>query len=229
VESPITGGTLTIIGSTIANNKTQNLGGGVASFGDLAIINSTVSGNRAEGTHDAGGVGDGGGINCGSNGVTTITNSTISNNFASESGGGVFGKGTITHSTFSGNQVQTSFGPDGGGGIYVTGDLTISHTILRTGVGANISNSSGAVYSRGYNISNDGGGGFLTGPGDQINTDPVLGPLANNGGPTLSHALLNGSPAIDAGDPGFTPPPYEDQRGYPRVFNGRLDIGSLEV
>src|SRR5205823_155444 len=68
-------------------------------------------------------------------------------------------------------------------------------------------------------------------PGDQINTDPLLGPLQNNGGPTLTYEPLTGSPAIDAGDPNFTPPPLYDQRGfgYARVFNGRIDIGSLEV
>jgi hypothetical protein len=67
--------------------------------------------------------------------------------------------------------------------------------------------------------------------GDQINTDPMLGPLQNNGGLTLTHALLAGSSAIDAGDPNFTPPPFYDQRGpgFNRVVNGRIDIGSFEV
>ena len=56
-------------------------------------------------------------------------------------------------------------------------------------------------------------------------------PQQNNRGPTFTHALLPGSPAIDAGDPSFTPPPYFDQRGLPfvRVVNGRIDIGSLEA
>jgi hypothetical protein len=59
----------------------------------------------------------------------------------------------------------------------------------------------------------------------------MLGPLQNNGGATLTHALLPGSPAINAGDPNFTPSPFYDQRGSPfvRVLNGRIDIGSLEV
>ena len=59
----------------------------------------------------------------------------------------------------------------------------------------------------------------------------MLGPLQDNGGPTLTHALLPGSPAINTGDPNFTPPPIYDQRGSPfvRVFNGRIDIGSFEV
>jgi hypothetical protein len=71
----------------------------------------------------------------------------------------------------------------------------------------------------------------LNGPDDQINTDPVLGPLQNNGGPTYTHALLPGSPAIDAGDPKFTPPPFYDQRGsgFWRVRNGRIDVGAFEV
>ena len=75
------------------------------------------------------------------------------------------------------------------------------------------SNSDGTVTSLGYNLSSDDGGEFLTGPGDQINTDPLLGPLQDNGGPTFTHELLPGSPAIDAGDPNFTPPPFFDQRG----------------
>src|SRR5882757_2590558 len=72
---------------------------------------------------------------------------------------------------------------------------------------------------------------FLNGPGDQINADPMLGALQNNGGPTFTHELLTGSPAIDAGDPNFTPPPYYDQRGpiFWRIRNGRIDVGSFEV
>ena len=93
--------------------------------------------------------------------------------------------------------------------------LEIGNTILNRGAsGVNIySNGDGIVTSLGYNLSSDDGGGILTGPGDQINTDPLLGPLQDNGGPTFTHALLPGSPAIDAGDPNFTPPPFFDQRG----------------
>jgi hypothetical protein len=59
----------------------------------------------------------------------------------------------------------------------------------------------------------------------------MLGPLQNNGGPTFTHALSPGSPAIDTGDPNFTPPPFYDQRGpgFERAFNGRIDIGSFEA
>src|SRR5207253_2073140 len=119
------------------------------------------------------------------------------------------------------------------GGIAVSdGSLALGNTILKTGTsGANIVILNGTVTSHGYNISTDNGGGFLTGPGDQINTNPILGPLQDNGGPTFTHELLTGSPAIDAGDPNFTPPPFYDQRGigFDRVINGRIDIGSFEV
>ena len=76
-----------------------------------------------------------------------------------------------------------------------------------------------------------GGTGNLVATGDQINTDPMLGPLQDNGGPTFTHALLPGSIAVDAGDPNFTPPTNYDQRGpgFSRVYNGRIDIGAFEV
>ena len=85
--------------------------------------------------------------------------------------------------------------------------------------------------SQGYNVSSDDGAGYLNGPGDHINTDPQLGPLQDNGGLTFTHALLPGSPAINAGDPNFVGPPDNDQRGhgYDRIRNGQLDVGSFEV
>src|SRR5207247_1205120 len=97
--------------------------------------------------------------------------------------------------------------------------------------GVYIIHNGGSLITHGYNICSDNGSGLLNGPGDQINTDPMLGPLQDNGGPTFTHALLPGSPAIDAGDPKFTPPPYYDQRGpvFWRVRNGRIDSGSFEV
>src|SRR5439155_20089982 len=162
----------------------------------------------------------------------TIVNSTISGNSAGV-GGGIWNDGrsnatlTIVNSTLSDNS-----GPFGGGIYNQSATLTIGDTILKAGAsGPNILNQSGTVNSLGYNLSSDNGGGVLTGTGDQINTDPVLGPLQDNGGPTLTHALLLGSPAIDAGDPNFTPPPNYDQRGpgFDRVVNGRIDIGSFEM
>jgi hypothetical protein len=212
-------GTLTITNSTITSNQVELVGGGIANAGTLTITNSTISGNSANGQHDGQPYGRGGGIS----GSVTLTNSTLSGNYANLVGGGVDGGGAITNSTVSDNN---------GGGISVAGTLEIGNTILKAGAGGpNISNNGGTVTSRGYNISSDDGSGLLNGPGDQINTDPMLGPLQNNGGPTLTHALLPGSPAINTGDPNFTPPPAYDQRGSPfvRVFNGRIDIGSFEV
>jgi len=119
------------------------------------------------------------------------------------------------------------------GGVVNLNNFQIRNTILNEGpASANIyNNSNGVVMSLGYNLSSDDAFGILTGPGDQIRTDPKLGPLQNNGGHTLTHALLPGSPAIDAGNPNFMPPPFFDQRGsdFSRVRNGRIDVGSFEV
>jgi hypothetical protein len=212
-------GTLVITNSTISDNQAYSSGGGIENGGMLTITSSTVSGNGAIGGHDGQPWGHGGGIS----GSVTFTNSTLSGNYASLSGGGLDGGGAISNSTVNDNN---------GGGISASAAFEIENTILKAGArGANISIDGGMVISHGYNVSSDDGGGFLKGPGDQINTDPVLGPLQNNGGPTFTHALLPGSPAIDAGDPSFTPPPYYDQRGprFRRVFDGRIDVGSFEV
>ena len=217
-------GTLTIVNSTVSGNSAGGIagsGGGIENFGTLTILNSTFSGNTAikgAGVH-----------NNGPATVVTITNSTLSGNTASAYGGACFNGGTmyIANSTLSDNSASI------GGGILVFGPLQIGNTILNRGdSGANIDSfGEVTVTSLGYNLSSDDGSGHLTGPGDQINTDPLLGPLQNNGGTTFTHELLSGSPAINAGDPSFTPPPLFDQRGsgFDRVVNGRIDIGSFEV
>ena len=120
----------------------------------------------------------------------------------------------------------------GGGIVNFFGTVEVGNTVLyRDGGGETITNRGGTIISLGYNMSSDDGSGVLTNATDQINTDPMLGPLQDNGGPTFTHALLPGSPAIDAGDPDFTPPPDFDQRGpgFPRVACGRIDIGAFEV
>src|SRR6266496_1693761 len=220
-------GMMTITGSTISDNYTDlpghfgGDGGGIENDGTMTIQDSTISGNRAVGAGFAGGYG--GGI-YGNN--TTITNSTITGNSA-HFGGGVAGGGNIAHTTFSNNSASQD-----GGTLYLTSPLELGNTILKAGAsGVNIFNHNGSLITHGYNICSDNGSGLLNGPGDQINTDPMLGPLQDNGGPTFTHALLPGSPAIDAGDPKFTPPPYYDQRGpgFDRVVNNRIDIGAFEV
>ena len=196
-------GTITIIDSTVGENRAgsnlngSGIGGGIYYIGGsgstLRIENSTISGNTANGN----GSGVGGGIV--SSGMLAITNSTFSGNFANQDGGGILSNGplTITNSTFSDNRANRY-----GGGIINYAGLEIENTILKTGTsGGNIFNSGGTVTSLGYNLSSDNGGGFLTAAGDQINTNPMLGPLQNNGGPTLTHLPLPGSLAINAGDP----------------------------
>src|SRR5207302_984726 len=226
-----------------------SVGGGVYNDGysgtaTLTVTNSTFSGNSVAAPYS---VGSGGGIyNNGSYGSATLTvaNSTFSGNSAGYLdygwGGAIYNDGslgsatlTLNNSTFGGN----SAGYHGGGIYNGSGMVTIRHTILNAGaLGENLFNAYGSVSSLGYNLSSDNGGGLLTATGDQINTDPLLGPLQDNGGPTFTHELLNGSPAIDAGDPNFNPnsfnpPMVYDQRGtgFNRVVNGRIDIGAFEV
>lgn len=220
-------GFLTVLNSTLSGNSAGEAlnGGGILSGAlfktpaDVTLVNSTISGNSAP---------DFGGGIAGGYWRVTIVNSTISGNSAGDSGGGISGTFvSIMNSTISGNSAGL------GGGIYhYLFNLEISNTILNAGLsGQNIFNNGGTVTSHGYNISSDDGDGVLTGPSDQINTDPLLGPLQDNGGPTLTHLPLRGSPAIDAGDPEFTPPPDHDQRGscFYRVFGRRIDVGSVET
>lgn len=220
-------GIMTIARSSVSGNTAgvtgpnfpTGVGGGISNYGTLTIISSTINSNQCWW--------NGGGIS--NSGTLTITNSTVSGNGATGQhdgepwgdGGGIVGEVTLTNSTVSGNYASLPTGGIEGGGV-------IGNTLLNNNSGANIT---GTIKSLGYNLSSDDGGGNLNGPGDQINTDPMIGPLQDNGGPTLTHALLPGSPAINAGDLNFTPPPVDDQRGAPfvRVFRGRIDIGSFEV
>ena len=146
----------------------------------------------------------------------TITNTTLSGNEANFGGAivndGTSGVGTLSliSATLSGNSA-----PNGGGILNFSGAVTLGNTILHRGSGANLTNDSGVITSNGYNLCDDNGGGFLTATGDQINTDPILGPLKNNGGPTETHAPLSNSPAIDRGK--NIDASTEDQRGNART------------
>ena len=228
-------GMLEITNSTIDDNSVGGPGGGISNSGNAIITSSTISGNSSGGGYPGPqtGPGFGGGILNG--GTLTITNSTISGNSALTinqgpgCGGGIGNSGSlqIANSTISGNS-----GANGGAICNHAVPLQIANSILNAGdLGENIFNDGGTITSLGYNLSSDNGGGYLNGPGDQTNTNPILGPLQNNGGPTQTHRPYPQSPAIDAGDPNFTPPPFYDQRGtgFDRVVNGRIDIGSFEV
>ena len=137
----------------------------------------------------------------------------------------------VLYSTLSGNSAIAS---SGGGGIYNDGAIAqLANTVFNA---SSIFRASGMIGSLGYNLCSDDGSGFLTATGDQINTDPMLGPLQDNGGPTFTHTLLSGSPAIDSGDPSFDPYSFSplllyDQRGdgFARVVNDHIDIGAFEV
>jgi len=211
------GGALEVLDSSITGNRATFTGGGIAGGG--TITDSLISNNRTLATPASGGGLSGDGF--------IITNCTIDGNQSVGDGGGIAGGGNIAYTTFSNNSASAN-----GGAIYLTSSLDLGDTILKAGTsGVNIYNNGGSFITHGYNVCSDDGSGFLNGPGDQINTDPMLGPLQDNGGPTFTHALLPGSPAIDAGDPNFTPPPDYDQRGpgFVRVFNGLIDVGSFEV
>jgi hypothetical protein len=106
--------------------------------------------------------------------------------------GGIYSAGTviISNSTFSGNYILF-YG--NGGGICNSGTLEIGDMILNTAGSNEIFNSAGRITSAGYNLSTDDRGGYLTGPGDQINTDPLLGPLQDNGGATQTMPVITAS------------------------------------
>ncbi len=164
-----------------------------------------------------------------------IVNSTLSGNIASDPGfgcdGGGFGGGigndggrvTLRNTTISDNE-----GPCGGGIYQSAGRVRLVNTIVDEGrfFSPSCDIEGGALESSGYNMDSDGSCG-LDHPRDQASSDPLLGSLADNGGPTLTHALLAGSPAIDRGT--LAAAPLEDQRGIPRPQGPKIDIGAFEL
>lgn len=207
--------TLNITDSTIANNAL----GGIRNNWTLNMMRSTVSGNSAN---------EGGGIHNDWN--ATLVNCTLSGNTATSGTGsairntGLSGKLVLLNCTLksdAGTNLDNFFGI-----------AEVTNTVFQRGTGANIANNSGTITSKGHNLSDDaaggngatGPGGFLNGPGDIRNTNPQLGPLASNGGNTQTHALMAGSPAINAADNGLAP--ARDQRNYVRP--DVADIGAYE-
>ena len=241
-------GSLSLSDCVVTGNTASTYGGAIYNAGVLSVQNSTISANTASGGGTSGGIDNGSGTDS-PVGTVTLVNSTLSGNTASSTagrgnGGALWtGNGaTISNCTIANNSVGSVADNGASGILAVGGTVTISNTI----VAANQSNttlpdlvsSGGAFASGGYNlIGNVGGITTLTGAGDQKGTassalNPKLGTLANNGGATLTQALLTGSPAINAGNPSFdsTTLAY-DQRGvgYARVANSRIDIGAFEV
>jgi len=242
--------TTTLTGMVIDGNTATTTsifaGGGIINFGVLHVIDSTISNNTA--LHQ-----QGGGI-FNRSGTLTITNSTISGNHAGDSGGGVrnYGVGggstAISHSTITGNTASNK-----GGGIHVvSGSVTASHSIISGNTATNEGNeihreSSGTANLNDYNLLGDSsqttaqalsgvsaGANDITATSDGTDSTALASildtTLADNGGPTQTHALPSSSPALDAGDPLFVGPPNEDQRGsgFPRVTGAAIDIGAFE-
>ena len=236
-------GALTLINSTVSDNTADGVGpigytcgngGGIkCERGTLTLMNSTISGNNSEDADPFRDMGYGGGVHVGCNCEAEFTNITISGNRAAAVAGGIYIKGTLrlVNSTISDN---SAFGE--GGGVYVRGHLDYVNTIIagNDGKGGNCIVGGPGGYkgegSIGTNSNNLVEGGNCN-PAHSGN--PMLGLLADNGGPTLTHALLPGSPAIDA-IPTVSCSLPTDQRGALRPIaqispNTPCDIGAFEV
>ena len=171
---------------------------------------------------------DGGGY-----GKTVIEDSTISDNVAQQISAGYFsGWVVLNNSTIAFNQENPVAGLSCRAAVFIEIGGTFQSSILAANpcsIGPSYDIST--VFYEGqtiYGANNIIGGSVLSLPGDTLNSDPRLAPLGNNGGPTLTHALLSDSPAIDRGNNaaglGY------DQRGigFPRVKGAGADIGAYE-
>lgn len=238
-------GTAVIDNSSLAHNNTFFDGGGLWNNGTATLTRSTIDNNSA-----AEGFASGGGIFNGASGLLDISQSTISHNTVINSGGGIqnFGTFTMTNSTVSGNHANAGGGlfnldiariafstfsengalPNGGGNIYGANEtVSLSHSlIVNFDGGANCEFAGSTIVSLGYNLDSDGTCN-LGSTGDQANVaSPLIGPLDDNGGSSETHALLSGSPAIDAGN--VSECPNVDQRGNGRPFGSTCDLGAFE-
>ena len=191
----------TIHSSTISGNTAEANGGGVyIGVGDVGFLNSTISGNTA---------GNGGGLYADNTGdgfsgtFVTFELTTLSNNTATAAGGSLHQDGTA-------------------------GGLSIYDSIIANGKPEDIDLSSGFYVAR-HSLIEAPLGPPIPGTNNILGVDPRLGPLANNGGPTMTHVPLPGSPAINAGNPAIADPPATDERGYPRIAGPAVDMGSVEA
>jgi hypothetical protein len=248
-NSAITGGgilaaaTVTLNNSTVSGNS-AGYGSGIANSGVLTLNNTTVSGNSAANF--------GGGIFSNTVSPVTLNNTTVSGNSAAGSGGGLYnsfqstGLLTLNYSTVTNNTSDSdSDGSGDGGGMYSGSTATLQSSIVAgnkkgaSGLSDVTADCAGAVTSQGYNLTGSGTGCSLSGAGDvtaapaNVFTD-VLGVLADNGGPTQTHALIfsPGNPALDAilsgaNSCGFMPFDL-DQRGVARPQGSACDIGAFE-
>jgi predicted outer membrane repeat protein len=198
------------------NRVVPGNGGGISNSGILELNNSTIYDNRAFA---------GGGIY--TSGTVSILNSTIANNLASYNfayGGGIYASGSISLNfvTLLDNKVDGLRAAEGPS-IYVSGigPLTAKNTIIKSVLGACV----GSIISQGYNIGSDSSCSLILGT-DRASTDPQLGPLTFNGGPTPTSMPQPGSPAIDGGL--CMSDITTDQRNAPRPKGAACDIGAVE-
>ena len=222
---------LSLADCTISGNHSGNYGGGIFNFrGNLTLTNCTVSGNEAR---QGGGVCNDTNIPVSATGI--LTNCTVSGNKAEDMGGGISNQWNLTliNCTVSDNEAAE------GGGIY-TSDSDGDGTNVKNAIIADNTTTAtgpdceGGLNSYGYNLIEDTTNCSINedaNPGTDITgQEPNLGPLQDNGGSTETHALLSGSPAIDAGSctdiegTGVT----RDQRGVPRPQGASCDIGAYE-
>ena len=228
-------GTVSLTGSTISGNRANVFGGGIAvatGFGDaLSLTDSTVSGNSVTGGNGGGGIGTVADL--------ILRNSTVSGNSSGSFGGGVLGLNSVL---FVNSTVANNLAGAAGGGI-VTASLTLSNSLVANntddGTAPDVDVAGEAVDALVVEhslIGDTTGSGITatTGPGNILNQLPLLGSLDDNGGRTLTHALLLGSPAIDAGSNALAldqngSPLTTDQRGDVRVQSVAVDIGAVEA
>ena len=229
-------GTLTMIDCTVAGNKAPQTGG-VANnnAGVVTMTGCTVSGNTAT-VNGSGGIG-----NFDPGAMMTLTNCTIAGNTAASAGGGISNTATLVliNCTVAGNRVT---GAGAGGGIdFEAGKVTLYNTIVAGNYqGAAPGRNPNDIYRPGvaafdtlsaYNLIGPGGSGNVSGGfnHNRVGLDPLLGPLQDNGGRTQTMALLDGSPAFDAGSLALVPAGLiTDQRGLPRVVDSFPDLGAFE-
>ena len=208
----IRGGVVTLSNSTINGNYAAN-GAGIYNHGLLTVTSSTLSGNYADFN---------GGAMCVEGGTVILENVTVSNNFAFDEAafGCPHGDLTIKNSTITANHAE---GAGGGGAV---NRVTLINSIFAWNSASLDADCRGSATSFGNNIL---GANCVRSPSsnDLIDVDPKLGPLQDNGGSTFTHALLEGSPAVDAANTRSAP--KVDQRGVARPQGAVSDIGAYEL
>ncbi|MCA9928600.1 MAG: hypothetical protein KC419_08985, partial [Anaerolineales bacterium] len=202
-------GTMSLIDSSLISNTAVASGGAVFNGGLLTMMSSTVSTNTAV-------ISGGGIIQLG--GVMTVTNSTLSGNEAPD-GSGIYNNNS--NALLLNSTIHNNIATFGAGIAHLNGLLALKNTIVSFNLPGG--DCTGAVVSNGHNLDSDDSCNLVA-PSDHPGVDPLLDPLQDNGGPTWTHALQWGSPAIEGGD--STRCPATDQRGVGRF--GVCDIGAYE-